>query len=65
MGYTNPMPFPFGAFDPDPRSRFLEQDPVPTLELLLDAAATAAIDGENRPTVRATLVENGLSLIHI
>jgi len=56
------MPLPFGFAEFDPRARFLEQDPVPTLELRLGPEAVAAIDADQRPTVRATLVENGIPL---
>ena len=47
---------------PDPRARFLEQEPVPGLEVVLSPDEVGRIDAPERPTVRATLVENGKPL---
>ncbi len=47
---------------PDARAQFLERDPVATIDLVLSAEDVQKIDAPERPTVRATLLENGKPL---
>lgn len=44
---------------PDARAQFLEQDPISAIELILSPEDVQKIDASERPTVRATLIENG------